>query len=61
MKLNYYNLLIDWNNDGNFSPEFGAFDKSTVIQERKDEYPNETSKIEVTFEDIVPESFKEAK
>ena len=50
IRLNYYTLLIDWDNDGNFFPEFGDWDKSVVKQERSDEYSGETFKIKATLE-----------
>ena len=52
IRLNYYTLFIDWDNDGNYSPEFGDWIKSTVTQERKDEYAGESFKIEVTLESL---------
>ena len=52
IRLNYYTLFIDWDNDGNFSPEFGDWIKSTVTQERKDEYAGESFKIKMTLESL---------
>ena len=52
IRLNYYTLFIDWENDGNFSPEFGDWNKSTVTQELRDEYAGESFKIEVTLESL---------
>jgi hypothetical protein len=47
----YYTLWIDWNKDGNFSPEFGDWFKYIVKQEQKDSYEGETFKIIETMEE----------
>ena len=46
----YYTLWIDWNKDGNFSPEFGDWFKYVVRQELIDSYMGETFKIIETME-----------
>jgi len=47
----YYTLWIDWNKDGNYSPEFGDWFKYIVKQEQKDSYEGETFKIIETMEE----------
>lgn len=51
-KSTYYTLYIDWDKDGNFSPEFGDWDKEVVLQERKDDFDGETWKIVETIEEV---------
>ena len=52
MKLNYYTLMIDWDRDGNFSPEFGDWNIAVVHQERIDSYEGKSFKIDVTLESM---------
>jgi len=53
----YYTLWIDWNKDGNFSPEWGDWDKSVVLQERKDDFEGEKWKIVETMEIVESPKF----
>ena len=46
----YYTLYIDWDKDGNFSPEWGDWSKAVVLQERKDDFEGEKWKIVKTME-----------
>ena len=49
-KSAYYTLYIDWDKDGNFTPEWGDWDKSVVLQEQKDDFEGEKWKIVETME-----------
>ena len=51
MKINYYTLMIDWDKDGNYSPEFGDWDRAVVQQERTDSFEGERFKIEISYEE----------
>ena len=53
----YYTLWIDWNKDGNFSPEWGGWDKSVALQERKDDFEGEKWKIVETMEIVESPKF----
>tara|TARA_R110002051_G_C8749245_1_gene500001 strand:- start:2664 stop:3209 length:546 start_codon:yes stop_codon:yes gene_type:complete len=59
MELNYYTLMIDWNKDGNFSPEFGDWDEAVVKQEQIDDYEDEAYKIVTSTEPITAQVFKD--
>ena len=53
----YYTLWIDWNKDGNFSPELGGWDKSVVLQRRKEDFEGEKWKIVETMEIVESPKF----
>jgi len=53
----YYTLWIDWNKDGNFSPELGGWDKSVVLQRRKEDFEGEKWKVVETMEIVESPKF----